>query len=362
MNNDYFTKQLITCIGNKRKLLPQILSSINFVKKRLGKDSLRTFDAFSGSGIVSRLLKEHSSYLAVNDMEYYAYLISKCFLSNGNLIDMKSLNEMVKELNMGVLHAPYPTGFIRELYAPEDENNITKDDRVFYTIDNAIRLDNYRRLIEGSGFFNLLIGPLLSKASIHTNTSGVFKGFYKDKDTNIGKYGGKGENALKRIKGCITLEQPVLSRSECLCDIFRGDTNIIAPQLNNVDLTYLDPPYNQHPYGSNYFMLNLVAEYERPKDISDVSGIPEDWNRSDYNVREFFRIEFTNLLNSLDSKFILVSFNTEGFVEIDELRAWLNLRGKVYETEVDYNTFRGSRNLKNRSLKVKEYLFLLERN
>jgi len=32
----------------------------------------------------------------------------------------------------------------------------------------------------------------------------------------------------------------------------------------------LDPPYNQHPYGSNYFMLNLLADYREPADVSAV--------------------------------------------------------------------------------------------
>ena len=35
-----------------------------------------------------------------------------------------------------------------------------------------------------------LLAPLLSEASIHANTSGVFKGFYKDSKKNIGKFGG----------------------------------------------------------------------------------------------------------------------------------------------------------------------------
>ena len=32
----------------------------------------------------------------------------------------------------------------------------------------------------------------------------------------------------------------------------------------DLDLAYFDPPYNQHPYGSNYFMLNLLVHYRRP--------------------------------------------------------------------------------------------------
>ena len=61
------------------------------------------------------------------------------------------------------------------------------------------------------------------------------------------------------------------------------------------DLAYFDPPYNQHPYGSNYFMLNLVSSYERPnvEKISRVSGIPKDWNRSVFNKKRFAKESFS---------------------------------------------------------------------
>ena len=31
-----------------------------------------------------------------------------------------------------------------------------------------------------------------------------------------------------------------------------------------IDIAYLDPPYNQHPYGSNYHVLNSVALWDKP--------------------------------------------------------------------------------------------------
>lgn len=63
------------------------------------------------------------------------------------------------------------------------------------------------------------------------------------------------------------------------------NTNDLVKVMDEVDVVYLDPPYNQHPYGSNYFLLNLLVNYERPNDFSKVSGIPPDWNRSYYNKR-----------------------------------------------------------------------------
>ena len=59
MNADYLKKQIITYMGNKRKLLTKISEIIDMIVQELGND-LTCADAFSGSGIVSRLLKTKS--------------------------------------------------------------------------------------------------------------------------------------------------------------------------------------------------------------------------------------------------------------------------------------------------------------
>lgn len=360
---DYLSKQLITYIGNKRALLGYIDNAVKKVKKRLGKDRLRILDAFSGSGVVSRYFKSNAEYLASNDIEDFAVVTARCYLRNKTDINMHILRDIVRDLNTRVDRQEFEMGFIEELYAPRCEDNIRKDDRVFYTRNNARRLDNYRRLIDTipKDYRDMLLGPLLSEASIHSNTSGVFKGFHKDRQSKIGKFGGSNSDALSRIKGEILLNPPILSRFECDVEILQEDANEVARQLRGLDIAYLDPPYNQHPYGSNYFMLNLLVNYERPLHISRISGIPVNWRRSDYNVRSRSVARLKELVNAVDAKFILISFNDEGFVRPDEMSSMLSKVGLVEVIEIRYNTFRGSRNLKNRSVHVNEQLFLVER-
>lgn len=362
-NPDYLRKQLVTYIGNKRTLLPLIGEAVGIVRHRLGGRRLRLFDAFSGSGVVSRFFKAHASFLAVNDIERYAAVLSRCYLRNRGTIDLETLSGLVREVNETVMDAGLPAGFIEELYAPRDEERITAEDRVFYTRENARRLDTYRRLIAQApeDYRELLLGPLLSKASVHANTAGVFKGFYKDRHTKVGQFGGSGRDALSRIRGTITLEPPVLSNFECEVEVLQADANAVASGLRDLDLAYFDPPYNQHPYGSNYFMLNLLVSYERPEEISRVSGIPADWQRSDYNVRERSLLRFRELLEQTDARFLLVSFNDEGFIAPEEMRAVLDSLGPVREYETPHNAFRGSRSFANRRVHVTEHLFLVER-
>ncbi len=362
-NPDYLSKQLITYIGNKRALLKHIGVALERVKQRLGRERLQIADLFSGSGVVSRYMKAHASLLISNDIEGYAAVISRCYLRNRSTVDFAALSEIVSELNARVTSEPLPPGLIELMYAPKDESNITREDRVFYTRENARRIDNYRRLIDAfpSDMKDLLLGPLLSKASVHTNTAGVFKGFYKNRRTGVGQFGGSGSDALARILGVITLEVPVLSLFECECRVFQEDANALARKLKGLDLAYIDPPYNQHPYGANYFMLNLIALYQRPAHVSRVSGIPTDWRRSGYNVRSKAPLLLKDLLDNLDASFLLVSFNNEGFIAPEQMRVMLEGLGRVEVVDLPYNAFRGSRNFNNRSIHVVEHLFLVER-
>lgn len=362
-NADYLSRQLITCIGNKRALLGHIGRAVEQVKRRLGKARLCVFDAFAGSGIVSRFLKAHCSLLISNDIEDYATVTSRCYLRNRSTVDLAALTQIVTDLNARVLTEQMPPGFIEELYAPRDEARITREDRVFYTKANARRLDNYRRLIDAAPpeLKDLLLGPLLSEASIHANTAGVFKGFYKNRETGVGQFGGSGSDALGRILAEIRLDPPVLSNFECEYEVLQEDANAAARRLKGLDLAYIDPPYNQHPYGSNYFMLNLLVRYERPRQISRVSGIPTDWRRSGYNVRAKSLPLMTDLLRTIDAPFLLISFNDEGFISPEEMRKLLDTIGSVEIVELRYNAFRGSRNFNNRPIHVTEQLFLVER-
>lgn len=197
---------------------------------------------------------------------------------------------------------------------------------------------------------------------MHANTAGVFKGFYKDRLTKTGRFGGSNGDALTRIRGQIQLEPPVLSRFECEVEVFGQDANDLVQNIRGLDLAYFDPPYNQHPYGSNYFMLNLLVHYNRPDVISTVSGIPSDWRRSGYNVRAKCMPLLRDLLGNTDAPFLLVSYNDEGFIRPLEMRALLDELGTVEVYETRYNTFRGSRNLRDRSAHVTEQLFLVERS
>lgn len=360
----YLTEQIITYIGNKRALLSPIEEEVKTIQAKIGRQKLRCADLFSGSGIVSRMLKQYSETLIANDRENYSFIINDCYLSNKSSYPQAKC-DFLREKIIELCRNERRPGIIAEHYAPKDDNSIRAGERVFYTHENAVLIDTYRALIDEwvteEGLKKFFLAPLITEASIHVNTSGVFKGFYKDKRTGIGCFGASGKNALKRILGRIELKAPVFSRFESAIELYREDAVALSENLKRIDIAYLDPPYNQHPYGSNYFMLNLILKNKLDVAVSSVSGITQDWNRSVFNKPHSALESMEKIVSVLDAKFVIVSYNSEGFIAFDEMVQMLKKYGKVKTVEIPYNVFRGSRNLKNRSLRVSEYLFVLEK-
>jgi adenine-specific DNA-methyltransferase len=360
-NPAFLQEQIVTYIGNKRALLPHIDAEVQRIREKLGGKKLVCADLFAGSGVVSRMLKQHASVLTVNDLEAYSRILAECYLCNREDYPAEQVEEALARLE-AALEQPVE-GLVAAHYAPKNDGDIRPGERAFYTRDNALRIDTYRAAIEkeDSAVQPFLLGPLLYAASVHTNTGGVFKGFYKDSKTGIGKFGGNGENALSRILGKIVLQSPVLSEFACETVIYQQNVNALAGTLPVQDLVYLDPPYNQHPYGSNYFMLNVIAENCLSGALSRVSGIPEGWNRSDYNKGARALNAMERLVRDLPARYLLISYNSEGFITLEEMEALLGKYGKVERREISYPTYRASRNLRQRNIKVSEYLFVLEK-
>lgn len=362
-SKDYLSKQIITYLGNKRELLKEIEEEVVFVSEQLKKEKLVCVDLFSGTGIVARLLKQYSSLIIANDLEAYSKIINECFLTNKSEFNEERFNKYLEEINRKINENPI-NGIVRKNYSPKNDKKITINDRAFYTNENATYIDSFRYYIDEivpNNYKKYFLALLLTEASIHVNTCGVFKGFYKDRDTGIGKFGGKAENALTRIKGAITVVSPVLSNFETNYKVYQEDANNLSNKLKNIDLVYIDPPYNEHPYGSNYFMLNVILNNKIYGDMSKVSGIPNDWNHSIYNKKQTALNGMRDLVSKLDTNYILVSYNNEGFISFDEMKNMLLEFGNVKEKQIEYNTFRGSRNLKKRNIHTNEFLFLLKK-
>ena len=98
-NEKYLTEQIITYLGNKRKLLKHISNEVETILCEMGKEKVNICDLFSGSGVVARMLKQYSNKLYVNDLEEYSYIINECYLTNKDDFNEKFYQECYDKLH-----------------------------------------------------------------------------------------------------------------------------------------------------------------------------------------------------------------------------------------------------------------------
>ncbi len=339
VKDQYIYQMMPTYIGNKRRLIPDILKLVEEVSNTLGKEKLNIVDGFAGTSIVSRALVKMADTLYTNDLEQYSYLMSKCYLETPTDEQKERIQEHINSMNDLAENGPYEEGFVSKLYAPKDTNNIQEGERCFYTRENALIIDTLRKYIEDEVEEDIqayCLVPLINRAAINTNAACVFKAFYKR--DGIGCFDTMGQAQTDKITRPIHLEMPTWSTESFISICSNKDVNELVKELpDNIDLMYFDPPYSIHPYGSNYFMLNLIAKNEEPTDISKVVGIPTEWNKSMYNKRVTAITAMTELLEESfkKTKYVLLSYNAKGLISEQEMGVILEpFIVKKYEIQV----------------------------
>jgi adenine-specific DNA-methyltransferase len=375
----YLTDQLIAYIGNKRALLP----FLHGVFSRLVMDPARALflDPFAGSGSVSRLARMMGFTVAANDWEPYSEVINRChlgetprsldslFRSRGGLV------QVLERLN-SLPAPPVEEQYISRHYAPRDTGSADwRTERLFYTRENALALDAMRQGIEEMypGVPSeptalrekmVLLAPLLYEAATHTNTSGVFKACHRG-------FGGHGRDALKRIMGSIRLSAPVLVESAAPATVTALDASAFL-RGRGADICYLDPPYSGHQYGSNYFMLNSIARWDRPP-VSDEhgadgrllkkAGIRADWvsTRSDFCYRSTAREAMSRVVDAADCRWLVVSYSNEGLIGLEELCDLLSATGCLSMHSTGYVKYPGGRQSLDRTNRNVEMALVVDR-
>lgn len=350
LTDPYLTDQLIPYIGNKRKLLPLICSAVEATGIRNG-----TFcDFFAGSGVISRLAKGMGFRVISNDWEHYSEFINLAYIQSNSPPPFARLGGLASAID--TLNNLAPTeGYISMHYCPEDdENPDLEHERMFYTQENGRRIDAMREQIslwKTDGIVDrteeaVLIAPLIYQASYCSNTSGVFKAFHRG-------WGGATSTALYRIRSRLTLSQPIFYDNGMDNLAVREDANKLAEQVE-CDIAYLDPPYNQHQYGSNYHLLNTVALWDKPK-VSrrvnpgpgprDKSAIRLDWrtlSKSSYCYATTALPAFSELVARIRARCVLVSYSTDGIVPARDLLEALSSRGRLTVITRRYKRYRVS--------------------
>ncbi len=379
------TRQLIAYIGNKRRLLPFLAPILSGVARAGALSETQFLDPMSGSGAVSRLARHLGFTVSANDWEEFAYIVTAAYLENTSADLARlfgpfgGLDHVLRELDdHGWATGEDDPGYIAVHFAPQSTANPRiGQERLFYTAENARFLDRVRDRIEerfppgGSAdtggdtnrIRRVLIALLLYEASNHANTSGVFKAYHRG-------FGGHGKDALPRILSPMHLEQPQVIDGPA-GEVSNEDA-LLFVKGRTADICYLDPPYNSHQYGSNYFMLNTIARWDKPSVDSDrdatgnlvvKAGIRPDWTktRSPFCYKESAAGAFTRLIDRIDAAVLVVSYSASGFIVPEEMADLLTSQGALTLHGTNYAAYRGGRQSLTRASMGQELVFVVRR-
>lgn len=347
----FHTDQLIPYIGNKRKLLPLIRRAI----VSTGIPDGTFYDPFAGSGVVSRLAKTMGYRVIANDWEPYACCINSTYIAANRPPEFRSLGGLDSALSILNDLATEAGGYIALNYCPQDDEDPDPDsERMFYTQENGRRIDAIRGQIadwRASGSIDdleqaVLLSPLIFQSAYCSNTSGVFKGWHRG-------WGGATKTAWYRIRSRLALSPPIFWDNGRENLVYRADAVDLLDEVE-CDIAYLDPPYNQHQYGSNYHLLNTVALWDKPPispkfdvrgDGNGKAAIRRDWKdrRSAYCHKSSASGEFGRLVGGIRARCILVSYSTDGIIPLSELIDTLAERGRCSVVMRKYKRYRVSR-------------------
>ncbi len=353
--DDYVYSQLIPYIGNKRKLLPLIYRGLAHT------GAAGSFvDLFAGSTVVARFAKTLGFQVLANDWEPYAYEIAAATVALNAAPPFARLGGAARVFDHLNALPPLDGYVARHLCPRDDARPDPERERLFFTRHNGQRIDAVREQVaawEADGLLApgeraYLLSALVYAVSYVSNTSGVFKGFHRG-------WGGATATALYRIQSTLRLRPPPLFDNGQPNVALRQDAQALAGRLREAlgrqpDVVYLDPPYNQHPYGSNYHLLNTVVLWDKPPlrptirvggRVRDKSAIRRDWRterRSPYNVAREALPAFRRLLEALDARWLLASYSTDGNMPLEELLAALAARGRATVFTETYKRYRVS--------------------
>jgi adenine-specific DNA-methyltransferase len=310
---------LIKYIGSKRTLVPRIVALATAVSRR-GAGPRTACDFFSGTSRVAQGLKAAGFFVTANDAASYAEVLATTYVeADPRRVRKRALAE--KLAHLGALKGR--DGYITRTFCEEAR---------YFQPFNGRRIDAMRdeidRIAEGRVERAILLTSLMEAADRVDSTTGLQMAYLK-------QWAPRSYNEIAlRVPALI----PGRGRS------VRGDANALAAAQEPVDVAYIDPPYNQHSYHSNYHIWETLVRHDAPEaygvarkrtDCRDV--------KSAYNSKARAWEAFSSLIRTVRARSLIVSFNNEGFFAHDDIVNLLKeVRGEVISLPVDSKRYVGA--------------------
>lgn len=329
---------------------------LNNIKKVIDDNIKRASifcDIFSGTSTVARYFKNYYEILS-NDNLYFSYVLQKATIENNKIPKFNKLNfnpiEYLNNLNDSSLEKlPKKKRFFQNNYSPVGN-------RMYITSDNALKIDFARNKIEewkSNGLitkpeYYYLVASVIEGIPYVSNISGTYGAYHKEWD----------KRALKKFE----LKNLLIYDNEKKNKCFNEDGVKLLKKIKG-DILYIDPPYNERQYLPNYHLLETAAKYDNPT-LKGITGQRDyDNNKSDFCIKSKVKKAFEELIKNANFKHIILSYNTDGIMKIDEIEGILKKYSisKTYKLyKIPYRRYKS--NTQKEKKELKELMFYIRKN
>lgn len=331
-------------LGNKASIVKNIEELL--AEKNILGEQYVFFDAFCGSGSVADYFKDKYQ-IVINDNLNWSVIYTR-----GRIVGSGCTFEQLGFDPFEFLNNTKRTrkGFMTKNYSP------AHSDRMYFTKENAGRIDYFRWQIEDWNKKGLLtydeycflLASLIESVSDVSNTAGVYGAFLKHWDSR----------AIKPIIFDKVDFKDVPARVE------RDYHERIEDIIHKVDcdILYLDPPYTQNQYGTQYHLLETLILNDNPN-VSKITGSrPTAPMRSDWSKDIKTHILFDKVIANTKAKYIVFSYNNDGFMSKEYIEAVLKRYGKKETYVCKKISYKKYQNWKSQNDKEHfEYVFFIEK-
>ena len=306
---------MIKYLGSKRRLVP-VLGEL------MARAGARTaLDLFTGTTRVAQEFKRRGATVWAIDRARYSEALARCYVgTDGDAVDRRELAAALAHLDA----LPGREGYFTDTFCRRARYLQPFNGRRVDAIRDALRDD-----FSTSPLFPVLLTSLLEAADRVDSTTGVQMAYLKQ--------------WAPRSYGTLELRAPTLLRGTGVA--LRGDVLELAPQLPEVDLAYLDPPYNQHSYHRNYHVWETLVAWDAPPHYGVAckrADCRDPGTRSSFNSRPAFRDALAGVLADVRARVLVLSYNDEAWVSLDELVELCAPRGDVRVLAFDSKRYVGA--------------------
>ena len=325
------------------------------------------FDFFSGTTSVARYYKKLGYRVFSSDFLYLSFCLQKAYIENNReplfgrllptLLSVRCASFFASPLEQVVayLNTISPVkGFIYKNYTPEGTAALDRP-RMYFSSENGKVIDAIRIQIEKwkiedlitDSEYYILLACLIETVSFYANVAGVYAAFQKKWDPR----------AVKPL----TLRPIEIIENDRDNKVYNANSLDLVPDID-VDILYVDPPYNGRQYLPNYHLLETIAKYDAPS-IHGVTGMRDyESKKSSFCNAKTALQGIDYIASSAKYKYLVLSYNSEGIMGKADIMSTLSKYGTVKLEEFEYLRFKSNNNgLAKTQKHVFEQLYILKK-